>query len=248
MSRRLVLVGNSHVNALRLASEEFSDELPTRFDGIAGLVVQAAPNETTTFWSTTSDGVTMAAAEAREKLERRTGRSWFDARDVWGVCMGLHTVALLRAPFWRSHAPSHLAEFPTLPASPRLVGEIVDAAQERVHAFLLELQRHKVPAFVVSTPPLRHDHRFRDVLAPDVVAHIDTLARATMQRFCDEHGIGYVAPPAQTRDSAGFFLRPDLRKMTPSMGREDLHHANTEYGKLMMRAVVDHAESAWLAE
>ena len=72
-----------------------------------------------------------------------------------------------------------------------------------------------------------------------MIVHIDKVARRMWSDWLGERGIALVEPPPETANPRGFLKRP--YGAGRAIGeRRDPHHANAEYGALMLTRIRDH--------
>lgn len=242
---KLRVVGNSHVGALKRGLGKALEGRSTRFEEIDVFPIVRAKLELESFSRLRAGAVELTDARASSNLADRTGVRRIDG-DVWGVCMGLHNVALLRDPFWDHHAPAWIAQGDETPVSRGLTEAIVAAGQHHVQAFLLHLKQAGVPVLVVSSPPLRRDHPSVATRRPEVPLEVDRLARERLTSFAAEHELPFVDYPERARAEDGFLREEFHPKGVRANGTLDRAHANQEYGTLMMRRVIAVAEDRWL--
>lgn len=172
-----------------------------------------------------------------ENLERHTGRPYFDPRDGWGFCMGTHNLRIFRHPFWSQAAPSRMADNGCRPVSLALVDAIIEEDQRYLRMFFKQLQSTDVQLFIVSCPLPRRDSDWADLGVPaEVVKFLDRRARHLMEEWLAENRIPLV-PPLQEAIGDDGFLREEFAQKHLLNGLRDPHHANAEYGALMMRSV-----------
>jgi len=244
---RLRIIGNSHVRALSAARQQLGDELRTRFDDVEVLFVAPARFERVPFSHVEGARVRLRLRELTAGIEGPADLTSLGADDVWGVCMGLHNVTLVREPFWDTHEPARLASTEAAPVSAALMREIILATQRHVFDFLTNLKRAGIPGFVVASPPLHRDHPAVSLRRPEVMLEVDRLAREEMRRFADEHDIGFVDHPPETVADDGF-LREEWYAPDRPNGRPDTSHGNAAYGALMLRRAVALAEDRFLEQ
>lgn len=242
---RLRVVGNSHVGALKRGLKRALADQPSRFEEIDVFPIVRAKLELQAFSRLRAGAVELTDTSASDHLADRIGVHRIDG-DVWGVCMGLHNISLLRDAFWDHHAPTTVALDDEAPVSGGLVAEIVHAGQEHVQAFLLQLQEAGVPVLVISSPPLRRDHPAVATRRAEVMLEVDRLAREHLAEFADRHQLPFVGPPEQSLDENGFLREEFHSSIVRANDTPDLAHANQEYGRLMMRRVIQTAEDRCL--
>lgn len=110
----IFLVGDSHVNALRLGAQSLAErgELP-QTDLRIGMLGNGkhALNE----FSEVRDGrVVLTQADYAASLKRLTGDSHFLPADEasYAICLGFHSAPIFRHPLWRRYRPADLVTSP----------------------------------------------------------------------------------------------------------------------------------------
>ena len=240
---RLHVIGNSHVRALEEARRQSADRLRTAFDDVEVAFTAPARFERVPFSQRDDAGVRL---RLRQLAAGSDGPGdLIDARDVWGVCMGLHTIQLVREAFWDTHEPAHIAAPGAAPVSSSLMAEILAAMQGHVFDFLRDLRDAGVPAFVISSPPLHRDHPALLSRRPEATLEVDRLARESMRSFLREHDLGFVDHPAEVVAPDGFLREEWYAGARPS-GRPDTSHGSVAYGALMLERAVSFAEDRFL--
>lgn len=242
---KLRIAGNSHVGALKRGLDQALAQQPTGFEEVQVFPIVRAKLELEPFSRRTGDAVQLIDPQSRTHLRERAGVDQIDD-GVWGICMGLHNVVLMRDPFWDQHAPSWIATGEEIPVSPSLCAAIVLAGQEHVHAFVLQLKQAGIPVFLVSSPPLRRDHPSVASRRAEVPLEIDRLAREALADFAAQHEIPFVNYPDEALAEDGFLREKFESTIVRAKGSRDRAHANEEYGTLMMRRVIDLAQERWL--
>lgn len=241
---KLRIAGNSHVGALKRGLDQALAQQPTRFEEVQVFPIVRAKLELEPFSRRVGDAVELTDPQSRTHLRERAGVDQID-HGVWGICMGLHNVVLMRDPFWDQHAPSWIATGEEIPVSRSLCEAIVLAGQEHVRAFVLHLKEAGIPVFLISSPPLRRDHPSVASRRAEVPLEVDRLARETLAAFAAQHEIPFVDYPAQALAEDGFLRAEFESTIIRAKGSRDRAHANEEYGALMMRRVIDLAQQRW---
>lgn len=229
----LHITGNSHVLALAAGDDRAASRARV-------FALGNGRHEVDRFSRRTRGGVSLLVEQYAENLTRHTGRPTIEPGHTWGVLQVNHNARVYGHDTWLTHEPAEVAARDTVPVSVALVEEVVVTDQHGVRLFLTDLREAGVDVFAVSAPPPRRDHPalVRGV-RPEVVRHLDTLARRTWSAWLDEEGIDLIDPPASSWAEDGFLLAEHAAVRTRRGGR-DAHHANEVYGTLMMRKVLDH--------
>lgn len=177
-------------------------------------------------------------------LRRFTGRDHLDPEARWGVCMGTHNARLCRDPFWIDAEPAVICAPGKRPVPETTVDAIIETDQRHVRDLLARMKQAGLAVFVVSCPPVRPASGGRAAeIRAEVAAWLEARARAAFTGFLAAQKIAFVAPPEGTRDAAGF-LSPQFHATLTDQDTRDPHHANPEYGEMMMRKVLAHLDAA----
>lgn len=236
----IFLVGDSHVNALRLGAQSLAErgELP-QTDLRIGMLGNGkhALNE----FSEVRDGrVVLTQADYAASLKRLTGDSHFLPADEasYAICLGFHSAPIFRHPLWRRYRPADLVTSPRTqrPVSSAALTAMVDHYNRYIYRLFERLVDASVDFFVVAAPPPRRDHRCLEESPAEVVLAVDAFFRKRVCQRLDAWGIRYILPPAEVFDDSGF-LRQELANVAP----RDFHHGNGQYGEMMIRAVLEPA-------
>ena len=231
--------GNSHTGALRKAQKRDPDLFPDIHIGPFG----SGEFESTAF-ARTEDGLVRFTVDAyRARLIEISGADIFQPGDTWVVMMGTHTARLLAPAFWSNAAPARLLQdnprdkrdFRAV--SDRLLAEMIAAGQDNVIAFAQDLRRTGVQVLFAACPPLRRSgHVMRAGVHEDVALFVDRLARQQFMTRLEALEIPFVTPPPETIDADGFMAETFAKRFRID-GQRDPHHANPEYGRLMLERV-----------
>ena len=244
---RLFIAGNSHVAALARAQKGRDGEGSSGFDETRIFPLGPASFELAAFSRVAGRAVEFIEEDARLRLAGRSGMTRIEPGDeVWCLCLGLHTINIVKHPFWRTNHPVTVAANDAAPVSTALCRAIVAAAQDPVRQFLLHLRAAGVPSFAMSSPPLRRDHPASQTCPPLVALELDRLAREEFKAFLEGSDIDFVDHPAEARAEDGF-LREDLNRVARDGAEPDHHHANATYGAWMLDRVLRHAEMRYLS-
>lgn len=224
--------GNSHVGALQRGAREL---------GMKPAECTILPFGTgaleRTHFSEIKDGrVVFRNAKYRENLEKFTGKSYFDPKDIWGICAGSHSARLYRSPFWANAAPASIATANQRPVSRSSLDLMIRDDQKFVRTLLQQLQKTGVDCFVISCPPPVHEGPGgKNGVTPKVIQSIHRRYLELFRAWLRNNQIAFVPYPESALTPDGF-LKEELRPTLQS-GEIDPHHANGEYGKMMMREV-----------
>jgi len=224
------LAGNSHIVALRTAAH--------RRGGFKTFPLGHGRYETTSFSRRAGEGVRLTAPDYQANLHRFTGLDSITAeRGRWGFLLINHTARIYQHPCWRRFEPAALAHDDSSPVSDAVVHAMVVEDHAGVRAFFEQLRGSGVDFFAISGPPPRRDHYAIDEgTRPEVVLHLDRFARQVWRSWLAAEGIDVIDPPTESIDDEGFLL-PELAREHLGNGERDPHHANEQYGDLMISKI-----------
>lgn len=230
------LCGNSHVGALqRGLAAHGGDEVPLRIFPFGNGIW-----ETEEFSTVSAGRVILTRPEYAENVEKHTGKRHFDHGDVWGLCLGTHNARIYRLDFWSGAAPSGIARGDARPISNGVLDAMILRDQRHIRTFMTRLKEQSVPFFVVSCPPPRQDHPcFRQGIRRETVAYIDRRSRTLFRDWLAGRRVGFVDIPPDAVTADGF-LKPAYNAPDRPDGAKDPHHANGDYGRLMIRRIIDY--------
>ncbi len=230
------ICGNSHTGALKKGLEILA---PDDLD----LTVFPLGNghwETTPFSNVKDNMVFLSNAKYAENMLKWTGARRITRKAVWGFCMGTHNARIYRQDFWIKAEPSHIAEDHKRPISQGLLDSVILADQFHIREFLGAVKALGIRSYVISCPPPRDDHPcIGQGVRRETVAAIDQRARSLIREWLNTQGIDFIDYPKETRTPDGF-LKEKFQHLWGANGTKDHHHANAEYGALMMKQVLEH--------
>ena len=155
---------------------------------------------------------------------------------VYGFSGPLHSSRVWRHPDWSRFAPAAVAD-EEAPVSAALIRRIVLDDQKYVLGLLDILMRAGKRTFVIEPPlPFRHHRALKDI-RPEVLIHTDGEYRTIVRQELSKRSIPVVSVPAECIGADGFML--DSFKAERD---NDQHHGNTQFGRLMMKAIVKFLE------
>lgn len=192
-------------------------------------------------FSRLGDGVVhLTPQQYADNVARFTGHDALTRDHTWGLLMVNHNARIYRSPMWLRHAPWQVARPRQRPVSDDLLRTMIERDQAGVRLLFEDLQAAGIDCFAISAPhPRRDGAAVGKGIRPAVIAHIDRVARTVWQEWLDERGIALVTPPPETVNQAGM-LRDRFAQATLGDGRADPHHANEEYGALMVQRIREH--------
>lgn len=231
--------GNSQSRALSKGLSAISDH---GYD-LRAFVLGNAKYELTDYSRVEDDVVGVTVAEYGDNLERETGSRHFDRSHVWGFCQGTHNARIFRHEFWNKCDPNEIADPRRRPISLAVLDTIIEADQKHIKLFHQRLNQTGTRFFVVSCPPPRGDHPcIESGTRTEAVLYIDRRARALMKEHLATLDVPFIDYPPET-ETPEHLLKPEF--YAPDRpGVKDAHHANAEYGSMMIRRVFDFLTSA----
>lgn len=233
------LCGNSQSRALMKGCLAMADADPD----INAFVLGNAKYELRDYSRIEKDLVTVTVEEYAEHLETATGKSYFDKSAVWGFCQGTHNARIYRNAFWNNCDPSEVAAPRRRPISLAVLDAIIEADQQYIKLFHRRLRETSTRFFVISCPPPRADHPcVSSGTRLEAIGYIDQRARTLMRNHLTELNVTFVDYPSEAATPEGL-LKPEF--YAPDRpGVKDTHHANADYGLIMMRRVLDSLSSS----
>lgn len=241
----LYVLGDSHTVAL---GQGYRPEMAAEA-GLAKITIAklfSSPKTEKQFFTVDADGIGFLD-EADAALQDATGATRLSrAPDAaFAFMVGFTTTKLIRRDTWRTHAPWRLSHVPTDHyLSDAALDQIVRDYNRHVIDFYAAVAALGLKAAAIIAPPPRPDDlAISEVgIAPDIVLAVDAAARRCVAGELQKLSIPMIAPPDEVYDGApgASFLKLKYGK---PQGR-DLHHANKDYGRLMIGHVI--AQSAAL--
>ncbi|RVN12654.1 hypothetical protein CN112_07070 [Sinorhizobium meliloti] len=232
---KTVIIGDSHVNALREAAGRLSKSdmeavgrslnIGSLGTGSLALVPFCRAHKGRVFFS---DG------RYNRAFTNLTGGSHFQADVEYGVLFGFHSLPVVTDDTWRTSAPWRVAKKHGLsPVSSAVIDEMVCDNNQHIYELYEYLISFRVQFFVISAPPIRADHPFFKEVDCKLALAVDHEFRASASTFFRDRGVEVIFPPADVYDKDGF-MRDDLARKEP----KDFHHGNASYGEIMLRHIL----------
>lgn len=227
---KVFLTGNSHIVALRAAAH--------RHGGFTTFPLGNGRFETTSFSERAGDGVRFTAPDYQEKLGRFTALETITSEHgPWGFLLINHNARIYQHPSWRRFEPAAIARQGSTPVSEAVLRAILLDDHAGVRAFFEQLRESGVDFFAVSGPPPRLDHyAIAEGTRPEVVQYVDRLSRSLWSTWLETMQIDLIEPPEESVDAEGFML-PEYARLEMGNGEPDPHHANEQYGDLMIMKI-----------
>lgn len=156
--------------------------------------------------------------------------------DVIAISFLFHTLRIIRQTrLWQSYVPASLKITDSRHALSTSTFKKMVLSQQKYNLRLVKKLQDFVPHVIVLEGPRlfshhtafgKHDH--------ETIIEVDQLYRKFIREELNQSGISIVHSPSETYCSATGLMKPQYKT-----GREaDLHHANTEFGALMIRDLV----------
>lgn len=231
----IYVTGNSHVGALASALASLKPPLKE----VTAFPLGSGAQEITHFAEHVGDRVVMRSAAYKKNLVTKTGQASIGCEQLWVFVMGTHNMRILRGPFWRNAAPSSLQLEGKRPISEGVLNKIIHSDQKNILNFFSDLKKVGARFIIASCPPVRRDILVdRQGIPVEVVSYVNTRALNSVYQWLEEQNIPIVLPPKVCMDDEGF-LRHEFAKLKTASGEIDPHHANLEYGKLMISEILE---------
>ena len=230
------VTGNSHIGALAAG---FRTIAPDRSD-VRVFALGNGKYESTPFSTRSGTVITMLVPAYREKLLRCTGSEAIDTSARWGFCSVNHNSRIYRDPRWQVNEPASIATRRRGRVSDAQLQAILERDHDGVRRLFEQLLDLGVAFFAISAPPPRQDLKaFERGTRREVVGYINNVARELWRNWTQSRGICLIEPPPSSLTADGFL---ETRYQAPDLpdGRRDPHHANPEYGVLMMQRILAH--------
>jgi hypothetical protein len=233
--RVMLITGNSHVAALQNGLPLLAE----RERGSFAIFGSAARFERTAFFECRPDGVLITDDALAQRVVRLTGEATIRPGPNWGFSLG-HPGVLFNTKEWKNCRTSNL---------PREQGK-QSISLGALRAFIEEGFKHVLSFFdcanrigvsfwiILPPPPRRNGPAIRNLGVPfEQVTTIDRMIRGVLIQKAQSLGVPFVDPPSESFDRDGFLKAEFCAENRPD-GREDPHHANPEFGKLMLRRIM----------
>ncbi len=227
------ICGNSHVVALQHGYAQVKDSGPK----LSVFPLGGANFDNTDFSYITPEGIRFNVDLFNELLERFTGLTHIAAEGLWGFSVGSFFSRIYANAYWISAAPSAAAQGKQRPITLAQVEAIVAEDQKYVLQFYRQLQEVGTDFFVIIGPPPPANYSAIQNGTPrETVIALEQIARRWFRAQLEEMGVSYLDVPPETVDGDGF-LRPAYKLQNKPDGTPDPHHANGDYGALVMAQI-----------
>jgi len=232
----LIIFGDSHVKALKSGF----DLLPDRaaYDGAVKFApIGPFPRFLTPFFAKTSKGITFTKGSLRRLYLEGTGDEGIDAGtdNTYVFSAPLNPLGLLCNDDWNHFSPPGILD-KRRTISTAVMEQIVLQHFNPLTSFLKAFIELNIRCIVVSGPPARFDNVLMARKASvEARRKIDEVCRATMIRTIENLGLAVIPPPKGTFDEYSNLL-PQYHHER----RTDYHHANSDFGMLLMKDILAH--------
>ncbi|MBI2719418.1 MAG: hypothetical protein HY245_12370 [Rhizobiales bacterium] len=230
---KVVLFGDSHVVVLaeglaRLQTEgRWPQSLDVGIHGTSGLLLRGE------FFADRGDHAELLPLGLQRGLPRLPLADQSEGGVIHGLGALYHSAEVWRHPQWQRFAPIGCAreEWPVSDAS---IGRMMQQDQKWMFALLDILIRTGAKIFAIETPrPFRH-HRALSQMRTDVALTVDRIYRAAVREELLRRSVPTLEVPAECVDADGFML-----DSYASSREADNHHANEQFGGLMLERLPD---------
>lgn len=233
---KILVTGDSHTGALNLAvrSMNAGGEIP---DGISVSVqpVSGGDKLRTEFWRDAGDHAEITVTMKKDIGVKRLPPD--PTTDTVALCMPLWPARVLRPLVAGKHSVAE--DIPGRQAISRsMFRRMVLDDQHHVLRLAEFLRDRGVQVIAVSAPGLFRDHYTLRQDEPTRVLTMFQDYRAIMLKELERRKVPVVDIPPECLDDEGF-MRSEFRHADP----RDEHHANPEFGKLMIRGLLEIASS-----
>jgi len=219
------ILGNSHAAAFR-DGLPLLDEPDQRAFTVFGVNAQIEKGR---FFEPHPQGILVTDPKMAGRLIARSGHPVITADASWAFILG-HPGFLFNA--WRDHrtvsVPGELQ-----PVSKAALTAAITGQFKHVLEFFDALGTAKLRFVLILPPPPRRNK----TRSPQQILTVDEAARRVLSNRAVRSGGALLEPPQGTVDGAGF-LKPEFCAGPRPDGKEDPHHANAEYGRLMLEKLL----------
>jgi len=238
---RVLISGDSHTAALKLGLDQL---LQNGMDAMQGCQIDIKPLGRGASLSQPFFKDQGSYAEiTKETNARQAKRLPMPAEDggqydFYALCGPLNTIRTWRTKeYWADFAPSCSGESGR-PVSSGLLRHVVIEEQKYLMALVDLLIRVGCKVLVIETPkPYRHNPAV--ILKPKIVRYVDHFYRETMKGWLATKNVPIIAIPDDCFDPDGF-----MQERFRHPNHEDSHHANAEFGEVMLQQTIRHVLNA----
>jgi hypothetical protein len=229
------ICGNSHVAALRKGQEKLNQD---RYRDILIFPLAGAMFELSPFSKGLADAVTFTEKRFVNNLHQYTRLNQIDATHYWGFTMGNRHSRLYADRLWSEAEPAEICSSGMRPITSGQLTAMIENGQTHTQQFFLQLKSAGVRFFAIAAPFPRQDACGARNIRPETLLYVNNAACNLHRNWLMSHNIDYVEPPPQCLDEQGF-LKAEYGSEVKPNGLKDYHHANADYGALMMERIGD---------
>lgn len=207
--------------------------------GLFGISGMAARVERAAFFECRSSDILILDHDLARRVKALSGESVIKAGSLWGFCFG-HPGVLFNDPGWQRYRSWNVqGENTKQPISLGALRAFVEHAFVHVLSFFESAASIGVSFLIIlPPPPRRNGPAIRNLgVSFEQVTTIDRMVRCVLTEKARSLAVPFVDPPPESFDSHGL-LKEEFQAPNRPDGREDPHHANAEYGKLMLLRIL----------
>lgn len=232
----LIIFGDSHVRSLKSGFSLLPDP-PIPVEAVKFAAIAPFPRFLSPFFAKTRKGIGFTKGGLRQMYREGTGEEGIleGTTNTYVFSAPLNPLGLLFDRDWNSYSPPGIIDEKQA-ISTAVMEEIVLQHFKPLTDFLEALVGLNVNCVVASSPPTRFDNTLIARKASgEARRKIDAMCRSTMSKAIAALGLTVIPSPEGTGDENSNLL-PQYHHETGT----DFHHANSAYGALMMKSILDH--------
>lgn len=242
---KLAIVGDSHVVALGEGLRAMRAAGEVSAENVLVSKLYSGPTSLKPFFTFEDRTICFTDRVLGLRLAQVTGRDTLSEADrgtVFAVSMGLMTTIFTRLSDWDRFVPWQFADSEKSAVSTGTIEAIARDHNRYAVEFYRALLSLGLSCIAIAAPPPRIDEAARARMAPQLLVEIDAIARRVVAHELGALGVSIVRPsPAVYAEGENSgLLRPELARYQG----DDTHHANQQYGRLMLPRVLDAARTA----
>jgi len=234
---KITICGDSHLSAVYQACESYPEikkDHTLDFAPFGNSEVSHAP-----YYEINSEKVTLTAERYRTMVSEVSLAQ--DSFDVLAISLPFHTLRIVRhARLWKNYALASLNIEDRAALSNATFRAMVLDQQKHNISLVKELTKLGKKVIVIESPKIFEYHVLFESIPKDIALAADNLYRETMNAVFEKMNVDVLPCPAEC-------VQEDepLMKLEYKPRREgDMHHANSEWGKLVIRDLIQMAEAS----
>jgi len=235
----ILLTGDSHLAAIRKSID------PNGSDALRG-AVEFAPlgrgGEAVTDFFSVSECKSAVTTHGKGWRNRTFSPEMVRINDMVAalvLSMPMNTSRILRDYSWARNVPWRLKNKNSeIAISDAVLSELIHYDSRNSICFALALQDAGIDVMVLEGPRFFENADFLKSCRFEVCRYVDETYRAYVADVLSENGVEIIAQPPETITEFG---TTDLKYDHPDPS--DNHHANAEYGRLLLGHVMEHVAS-----